>query len=504
MYVKCMEMRMGFIRFLVLLLAIIALFSMSVLASGFEISGIGAKARGMSGAYRAIADDWSAAYYNPAGYAKIKDNQLGANSPFVHYRFSVTPDYRWGGVYESGIYNDQLDVNNHEILSNPSGGFLVRLPWFGEITTGLSVYQTFDQNLTWNLYDFPLAYNEYLKLPDDQYSTNLDVVAFQLTVAREYMDDKLALGIGFQLLRADLIYSNIYFRDNPYFDPVNPNPVAVRPWDKITQWNKNDGYGYGFGLNFGALYDVNENLKVGLNARVPFDITITGSSALEFYMPHITYIDSSAADDPSQPGTAGYLFVSGTKIVDSADYETKLQLPTSFGIGLAYQLNDKLLISLDAEYTLWSKFKGFDFTYTNHRGLTGAADTSIVANTFFTSNVSNPVDWENCGKVALGAVYDVSDYFTFIGGASDDQSPSRNNTLLTPQFMDTGDKLTFSGGMIWHYRQYDFGLVSSFTSYPDLSSPDLVDTNGDGLYDNFNGFYKGDSYETVFSFVYRF
>ncbi len=495
---------MGFSRFLFLLLAIIALFSMSVGAGGFEISGVGSKAMGMGGAYRAIADDWSAAYYNPAGYAKIFDTQLGASNGFLNYRYEVNPNYLWGGEYESGIYNDQVNYNKHEILSNPSGGFVTRLPIFGEIGAGFSVYQLFDQNNTWTLYDFPPAYNNVLKLPNDQYSVNLDVVAFQLTAAKEFMNDKLSLGIGLQLLRGDLIYTNIYFRDNPYYDPINTNPIAVRPYDKITQWNKNDGNGYGFGLNFGLLYDVTEKLKIGLNARIPFDITIDGKSSLEFYMPIVPYIDSAAVDDPNSPGTAGNLFVTGTKIIDSADFKTKLQLPASFGLGLAYQVNDKFLVSFDAEYTMWSRYKGLDFLYSNHFGLTGAADTSATANEFFTADVSNPVDWENSGKFALGLLYDYNQYLTIIGGGSANQSPARTNSLVTPQFIDTGDKYTFSGGLIWHFKQYDLGFVTSYTTYPDLTSNDLVDLNSDDIFDNFNGFYKAETYETVFSFVYRF
>ena len=495
---------MGFTRFLVLLLAIIALFSMCVGASGFEVSGVGSKAMGMGGAFRAIANDWTAAYYNPAGYAKILDTQLGSSNGFLNYRYELDPAYLWGDQYESGIYNDQVNYNNHQIISNPSGGFVTRLPYFGEIGAGLSVYQLFDQNNTWNLYDLPIAYNSQLTLPDDQFSVNLDVVAFQFTVAKEFNDEKLSLGLGLQLLRADLIYTNIYFRDNPYYDPTTFNPIAVRPFDKVTQWNKNDGNGYGFGLNFGMLYNVNEKLNVGVNARVPFKITVNGRSALEFYMPLVSQLDSSAIDDPNQLGTAGNVFVAGNKVVDSADFEVELQLPSSFGIGLAYQVNDKLLVSLDAEYTLWSKYEGLNFLYSNHSGLTGAADTSALVNDFLTSDVSNPVEWENSGKIALGISYDVNNYFTLLAGGTDDQSPSRINSQLSPQFIDTGDKYTFSGGLTWHYRQYDFSFVTSYTTYPELTTTDLVDLNADGLYDNFNGFFKAESYETVFSFVYRF
>ncbi len=95
-------------------------------ASGFESPGIGLKARGMAGAFRAVADDWTAAFYNPAGYANLYDNQLGANLSLVHLRDEITPNYRWGGVWPTGIVNDRPLYNLHEITSNPSSGFAVR------------------------------------------------------------------------------------------------------------------------------------------------------------------------------------------------------------------------------------------------------------------------------------------------------------------------------------------------------------------------------------------
>lgn len=490
---------MGFVRFLVLLIAIFALFSMSILASGFEISGVGTKARGMAGAFRSVADDWTAAYYNPAGYARLYDSEIGANFAFVNYRYDLDPNFYWGGIYSSGIYNDQVNYNNHEILSNPSGGFLTRLPLFGEVTTGLSVFQLFDQNNTWNLYDLPLAYNDSLTLPDDQYSVNLDVVAFQLTVAKD-ISDNMSVGIGLQLLRADLIHSNIYFRTNPYY----PSPIAVRPWDKVTEIAKVDGNGYGFGVNLGVLYDISEKAKLGLNAKIPFNITVDGDARLSFFQPKISYIDSSASDDPGTQGTAGNLFVAGAQIDNNADFESELKLPTSFGFGLSYQLTEKFLISFDAEYTLLSKFEGLNYTFTNHRGLSGAADTIALVNDFFTADLDNPVEWQDCGKVALGMLYDYNDYFTFLGGVSADQSPSRENGILTPQFIETGDTYMFNFGLIWHYRQYDFGFVTSYSSYPVLSSPLLVDENEDGIFENMNGLYSGEFYETVLSFNYRF
>lgn len=131
---------MGIIRSAVAVTVAAAMFSSPLLASGFENTGLGTKARGMGGAFRAIADDWSAAYYNPAGYAYIPDNQFGGNAGFMHFRDEIVPDYHFGGPADStGIFDHSRIYNEHAILSMPSGGFIVRLPFWGNRVRPVSV-----------------------------------------------------------------------------------------------------------------------------------------------------------------------------------------------------------------------------------------------------------------------------------------------------------------------------------------------------------------------------
>ncbi len=493
---------MSLVRFTATVLVIIALLSPTLAAGGFQTFGFGNQARGMGGAFRAVADDWTAAYYNPAGYARINDNQLGANTSLIHLRNELIPDYRFGDIYEVGILNDQVNYNKHQIYSNPSGGFVARVPLFGESVIGLSAYQPFDNNITWTLYEMPLAYNDTLSLPTDQYSNNLDVVAFQLTFARDLVEEKVAFGLGLQLLRADLKFSSIVFRNNPYEGTV----LADRPWDKVTEYNQNDGNGWGFGINAGLMIKLNDKANLGITASVPFDITLKGDSKLDFFMPKINSLTEPGSTDGEDytQGTPEYLFIVGNEIIDQASFETTLKLPVSFGAGLAYDVTDKLLLALDAEYTLWSAFEGFDFTFTDHNGLTGAADTSAFVNEFFTADLSYPVEWKDAAKVMLGARYLFSNSLTLLAGTSFDQSPAREAAEFTPMFVDTGDKTSISGGAVYHYGQWDFGISGAYTAYSDITVSELVDTNDDGLIDSFTGQYKANTYETVLSFNYRF
>lgn len=494
---------MGMIRLAAGALLAIALLSSAVLASGFENTGVGWKARAMGGAFRAVADDWTAAYYNPAGYAWIKDNQAGGNSAFVHFRDGITPNYTLGGIADStGYFNGREIYNKYEILSNPSAGAIVRAPVWGETVFGFSIYEPFDQNTTWSLYRPLRAYNDTLDayVPSDQFLNNLDVVAFQLTAAREFMKDKLSIGLGVQLLRADLVYNNVSLRANPLHDSVASRSLNYRPYDQVPEFSSQDGKGWGFGLRAGALWKATNRLNVGFTAALPFDITIKGDASLSYLMP---YIRSAIASGSILPGSVNYLFAAGQHLGVKGDFNTKLRLPPSLGVGFAYSVNDKLTVDLDAEYTLWSRFKGFEFNYSALTSTAKAMDSASVVD-WFKADLASPVSYKNAAKVALGGIYEFNKSLTFMAGTFMDQSANKDDQGVVPQFMDSGNKFGLSAGLTVHIQQWDLGLASCYTHYPNLTVSSQADLNGDGTNDLVPGTYKAQTYETILSVNYRF
>ena len=496
---------MRILRFSAFVLIVTALLVPGLLASGFENTAVGTTARATSGAFRAIANDWTAAYYNPAGYADVYDNQFGFNAAFVHLRNELTPDYKYpggSGWSQPGIYNGSNIYNFHQVLSNPSVGFIVRLPVWGETVFGFSVYQPFDYNITWRLYDNPDAYNNILSTPGDQFRNNLDVVAFQLTAAKKYMDEKLSVGFGLQLLRADLLYNDVVFRRHPFWDELGTYDLQTFNDEKITEFSKNDGYGYGFGLKGGLLYQLNEKTRLALTASLPFNITVSGTSTLEYHMPLIP--DPPENEVPFNIGQPLWAFTNGSEIIDTADFEATLDLPPSIGAGISYLVSEKLTLALDAELTFWSDYDGLMFEFSGHRGLSNTVDSSDIAHDFLTADLNRPVDWSDAVKLMGGAIYDMSSTITLIGGASVDQSPARGSYKISPQLADIGTKVGFSGGVIFHILQWDLGLAGSYLKGSDLTVAELSDLDGDGIFDDFAGSYKAETYETVLSINYRF
>jgi long-chain fatty acid transport protein len=485
---------MGILRILAGCILAVALLSTLLTAAGFENTGLGVQARAMGGAFSAIADDWSAAYYNPAGYAWLKDNQIGGNTAFLHYRNELVPNYVFGeagGIdTATGFFNNRTIYNKHAILSMPSAGFAARVPLMGETMIGFSIYQPFDQNISWDLYRHLQTYNDSLSTPSEQFSSNIDVVAFQFTIAKELKPGKLAFGLGLQLLRGDMKQFELFKRASPLGDSVL---FGDRPYNTIDEYASCDGDGWGFGIRAGLLYKLNEKMKLGLSANIPFDLTIKGDANLRYIMPLIPGSKYTLND------TVKYLFSQGNALSFSPTFETKLQLPMSFGLGLSYNISEKALVACDVNYTMWSHFKGIEYTYIWSGSIQPEAAKEAE---FFTANLSEPVEWKNTLKVGVGGKYELSKTTTLLGGFSYDQAVNPDNVGILPQFVDFGNKLGINGGTQLHFNNWDMGLVGSVIKYSENTVDRVI--SSDGTMYGFPGIYKGTTFETIFSINYRF
>jgi long-chain fatty acid transport protein len=244
---------------------------------GIGISAVGAKAKAMGGAFRAVADDWSAAYYNPAGLFYTPESQLSFNEVFSHYQVNYTPDVKYGD-YGVGFYDGEI-YNKYEILSNPTMGGYFKLPIGGrDIIAGVALFEPFDKNLTWQVFH-PL--NNTAAMPNRQLQHNYDAVAINLVSAIELIENKLSFGISAGLLKSDLVFANFYLRPNPLSeDSSYYSQVASRPNELITEWQHSDGNGYSPNFRAGVLFKPTPKLNVGLTYAMKSTVTVDGNSQL--------------------------------------------------------------------------------------------------------------------------------------------------------------------------------------------------------------------------------
>ncbi|MCH9030980.1 MAG: hypothetical protein IIB00_01790, partial [candidate division Zixibacteria bacterium] len=114
-------------------LGLCTLFPLSDAQAGGYGNYVGVRARALGGAFRAIADDWTAPVYNPAGLAYVLDNQVGGSAGFFHNRYLYNPDVfledPLGKEYGIG-YTNGFDIpNSHRFDYTPEAGIVLRSPF---------------------------------------------------------------------------------------------------------------------------------------------------------------------------------------------------------------------------------------------------------------------------------------------------------------------------------------------------------------------------------------
>lgn len=474
--------------------------SLPAWGGGIGVSAVGAKAKAMGGAFRAIADDWSAAYYNPAGLFYTSENQLTFNEVITHYRATYLPDVSYGG-YDVGYYDGEI-YTRYKILTNPTMGGYFKLPLGGkDVIAGLAIFQPFDNNMSWELFQPP---NNYAPLPGQQIEHNFDALAINLVTAVELIENQLSVGLSAGVLKGDLAFGNFYLRPNPLSeDSAYYSQVASRPNDLITEWQKSEGEGFSPNFRAGVLYKASPKLNVGLTYALKSTVTVEGESYLYYYMPDIFHYHNRT-EVRTDPSSLGFILSSGARYTGEATFETEVVLPAQLGAGLSYQLNERLMVAGDIEYTFWSDFKGYRFNYE-------FKDSAITLNPFMNEwmvqDMVVPADWKNAFKGSLGLQYRYTDVIHLRAGYIADQSPVEQGTL-TPAFFDPGLKHTLSVGLGLVFENVILDLATGYTAFPESKETGNTDIESEGTYDgivdNMAGTYGGSALESILQFTVRF
>lgn len=481
-------------------------FSAPLLGGSMNTLSIGAKAKGMGGAFRAIADDWSAGYYNPAGLFYTTDNRVYINYVISYYELEYTPDVKYG-EYGVGYYDGEI-YNNYHIISNPMAGGHMRAKIADkDVVLGLSFFQPYDLNLSWDVFQNP---NNGFDLPNNQIEHNFDAVCFNVVGATELMENKLSVGISAGLLKADLVYAAFELRPNP-FDPeegteatLYTDLVTSSPNNLLTQWHKEDGNGYAPNFRLGLMYKPNARLSLGASYSHKVSVSLEGSFDTYYYMPDIPTLFSQLTDTEAME----YILSSGVRYTSYGDYKVDIDLPGQMAAGIAYKFNDRLIVAADAEYTLWSQFSGYRFRYTY---IKTDISTNDELNTWMTQDIYLPVEWRDTWRISLGAQYDYSSTIKLRGGYMADQSPyfkDDDDNSLNVAFFDSGTKHAISLGLGVYFENISFDLGTQYIIYPSetTSGNTYFEVDGaiDGIADNTPGNYEGSAWESILQFSVRF
>ncbi len=277
--------------------------------------GSGARAMGMGGAFIAIADDATAASWNPGGLVQLEKPEMSCVGAFVK-RYERT-DY--AALPESAGKFDIDTANLNYISVAWPFRFLNR-----NMILSLNDQHLFNFNKRMRL-DFEKNYNTYKSQNTYQMNQSGNLYALSPAFAVQ-VTPWLSLGIAVNL------WGN-YFHSNSWQTNYSEIVEVKRPSGSyVSNVEHTDRYSFeGLNCNLGFLWAINPVLTLGGVFKSGFEADLERIHSYRF------------EQNPIRKETV------------SLFHET-MNMPTSFGLGLAMRFSDAFSMGLDIYGTLWDDY----------------------------------------------------------------------------------------------------------------------------------------------------
>jgi len=392
--------------------------------------------KGLGTAYAggaSTAADANAIFYNPAGLATLSGAQAkaGLNCVFPHAEYTDKGStHVSGGSLSGGNGGDNVSVDSYI----PDLYLAHRLnERFG---IGVGLFSPFGLGTE---YDRSWV-GRYHGVDSELKTMNINP-AFGIRIA-----ENLSLGAGLNIQYIEAKLSNaIDF--GTIFASIGVPGMAPQANDGFVEFS---GHGWSWGYNFGLLYDLSKNARIGLAYRSQIKQTLKGEA------------DFSGA--PSQNPTGRFI---------DTDIEADVDLPDTVTLGLRHDLSDKLSLMADIAWTHWKTFKEMRIKFDN------PAENDAVITT----------EWRNAFRYAAGAVYTPGKW-RLRTGAAYDQTPANDPAHITPLIPDSS-RIWLALGVGREFKNnltVDMGYAHIFIKDAEIrKTPDGEDELRGGL----SGSYKG-------------
>ena len=248
--------------------------------------------------------------------------------------------------------------------------------------------------------------------------SRLDGVSITPTFAHKF-DDKWSAAVG-----AEINYVRLTMEKN----------ATLTPWAVPTHTK---GESYALGWNAAANYAFDDKNEIGVVYR----------SRIK----HSMEADFNAYNHPIYGNISG-------------DAYGEVTLPESWHIGYSHKFNDKTRIELNAVRTGWDTYKNLDIMLSGTGGMDGL--------------VSNPKNWEDGWRYAIGVEHKLSDKYTVMAGFAYDESsiPYDGGDFMVP----TGNRKTYSIGARYNDKDQTLAIALGWMDVGDLrfAFTDAADKDG--------------------------
>ncbi len=306
--------------------------------SSFNPVGSGARAMGMGSAFIAVADDATAASWNPGGLSQLKTPECSVVTSF----FQRYEDIRFGTSPEGNGFHKIFDTNiNYLSLSYPFR-CLGR-----EMIVSLSYQHLYDFRRDWEftLKEKNSEIGELIHIQDHwNYQQNGRLSAVGISYCSQ-ITPRLSLGFTLNFWKDGLSdnhwqqkYHSVksvklesHADDFPFpsgLDQASPDneDSSLMELDRTESWSFS-----GFNFNIGLLWYVNPKWTIGLVLKTPF------TADLEHKV-----ISREILGMPVEP--------------EIRTSNEELDMPVSYGIGVVRNFSDHFSMSADIYRTEWDKY----------------------------------------------------------------------------------------------------------------------------------------------------
>ena len=290
----------------------------AALASGFQVNLAGQKNIGMGGVGVALSLDGAAMFYNPGALAMVKGNgvQVGFNAALAR------------NAYRSADGGPQRQLDN--TLVTPANFYAAYGDKENKWKIGIGAYTPFGSEL-----HYATNWEGRYALTD----INLRSIFGQVTGSYA-LTPKLSVGAGLVMLA----YGDVDLQKDVPLEAQNGAPTP-----HVTLNGKAEQK---FGYNVGILFKPSDKLSVGASYRSQIDAQVKGG-------------DVRLRD--VIPSTGGKF--------TATNFDVTLPLPATASLGVAVMPNEKLIVSVDANYVFWNVYKSLDFTFAGNNGYGGVNGT---------------------------------------------------------------------------------------------------------------------------------
>jgi long-chain fatty acid transport protein len=448
-------------------------------AGGYLLNGIGDRARAMGGAFTGLADDWSAAYYNPAGAAFLSGSEIQFGGAVITPRIDYVPDMTFNCCPVNNMPPGTYSNVDNTYLSGQLGGF-AKLGQERSLGLGIGFWQTVDNHTSWSL--FKPYYRTSQTFPTPDTYSDINIWTGQPTIGFTAVPDRFSIGLGVTINYTEVKNRRVHLVS----DPGDPFGLPPFPAGVVMADGQVDGNGWGVGFNLGLLWK-EPMWQLGLAFQSKIVHKLDGLSENSLW----TQIVDGRGElgDPliEQDLLNGVVWNTSQEV----DYE--LTLPPRLALGGVFRASDRLRFTGDIAFTWYSQVPGIILTKneTVTFKLGDAPDSTSV-----TLNNSEPYDWKDQYRVAVGAEWDPYQRLHFRFGYFYEPAVIQTTTL-TPLYWGIGGMHSPSVGASVNAGRYRLAGTYGLLFY-EGQTVDHWDVNT-----NLAGEYSGVQHEVYLSLGYQ-